>query len=168
MLKDAGSGRPNDTGAYRKSVTGPTAHQGAVYVVAGSAGSVHGRTGYHPAMFFDKLAPGSLVIDIDGQRLEAKFLRETGAIDDSFTILKGAAPEPLRLCTFAVRNGEAVVRWKSEPGHAYRIEHTPSLQNATWTPASAQIVATGATTSWTSPVPAGESQHFYRVLRLSP
>jgi hypothetical protein len=35
---------------------------------------------------------GSMVIDIDGDRLEAKFLRETGEVDDHFTILKGTLP----------------------------------------------------------------------------
>jgi len=32
---------------------------------------------------------GSLVLDIKGKRLDAKFLRETGVIDDYFTIIKG-------------------------------------------------------------------------------
>ena len=38
MLKDAGSGRPDGTGAYLNPDTGPAARQGAVYVVAGNAG----------------------------------------------------------------------------------------------------------------------------------
>ena len=32
---------------------------------------------------------GSVVLDIDGNRLQARFLRETGEVDDTFTIIKG-------------------------------------------------------------------------------
>src|SRR5687767_5402286 len=45
MIRDAGSGRPTDTGAYRKTSSGPNANEGAVYVVAGSSGWATFRTG---------------------------------------------------------------------------------------------------------------------------
>ena len=38
MVLDPGSGRSEETGAYNKSLGGPDASRGAVYVVAGSAG----------------------------------------------------------------------------------------------------------------------------------
>src|SRR5699024_7878004 len=38
MKKDGGSGRENETGAYRKATLGPAPREGAVYVVAGSSG----------------------------------------------------------------------------------------------------------------------------------
>jgi hypothetical protein len=168
MVKDAGSGRTEDTGAYIKPGAGPVANQGAVYVVAGCSGWATSRTGYHPIMYFDELQVGSLIIDINGKRLDARFLRETGAIDDHFTILKGVAPEALRICTFAVQNGEAVVRWKSIAGENYRVQHTASLDSPVWTDASDVITATGATSTWTAPLLDGEMQRFFRVVQLVP
>jgi hypothetical protein len=94
MIKNSGSGRPGGTGAYGKPSSGIAPHEGAVYAVAGSSGQASGGTLNHPAMFISLNQLGSMVLDVDGNRLDAKFLRETGAIDDSFTILKGADPTP--------------------------------------------------------------------------
>jgi acid phosphatase type 7 len=92
MIKDSGSGRPSETGAYQKPSSGPAPHEGAVYAVAGSSGQTSGGTLNHPAMFISLNQLGSMVLDVDGNRLDAKFLRETGAIADSFTIVKGGPP----------------------------------------------------------------------------
>jgi hypothetical protein len=119
-------------------------------------------------MYTDELQVGSLVIDIVGNRLDARFLRETGAIDDHFTILKGVAPEALRICSFSMDDGVITVRWKSVAGQNYRIQHTPSIDSPIWTDASDVITATGATSTWTTPVPDGETQRFYRVVQLAP
>ena len=89
MIKNSGSGRPAETGAYAKPSTGPTAHEGAVYVVAGSSGQTSGFIGTHPAMFVSLNNLGSLVLDLDGNRLDAKFLRENATVVDSFTLVKG-------------------------------------------------------------------------------
>ena len=94
MIKNSGSGRPAGTGAYTKPSSGIAPHEGAVYAVAGSSGQASGGALNHPAMFISLNQLGSMVLDVDGNRLDAKFLRETGAIDDSFTIIKGAAPTP--------------------------------------------------------------------------
>ena len=94
MIKDGGSGRPTGTGAYTKPTGGLEGHEGAVYAVAGSSGQASGGTLNHPAMFISLNNLGSMVLDVDGSRLDAKFLRETGAIADNFTILKGTAPTP--------------------------------------------------------------------------
>lgn len=168
MIKDAGSGRPDDTGAYFKSLSGPAANQGAVYVVAGCSGWATSRTGHHPIMYFDELEVGSMVIDVNGKRLDAKFLRETGAIDDYFTMVKGAAPESLRICTFDVKDGEVTVRWKSIAGESYRVQHSASIETPAWVNASEPIAASGATTSWRAPLPDGITQGFYRVVQLAP
>jgi len=37
---------------------------------------------------------GSMVVDIDGNRLDARFLDDHGSIRDSFTILKGTGGAP--------------------------------------------------------------------------
>ena len=99
MKVDAGSGREDGTGAYDKA-TDLAANQGAVYVVAGNGGHVTTWTGGssaeynptpHPAMYVSALHIGSMVVDVDGDRLDAKMIRETGAIDDYFTIIKTPA-----------------------------------------------------------------------------
>lgn len=92
MKKNGGDGRPGGNGAYTKATRGPGAHEGAVYVVAGSSGFTSGGPLNHPAMFTSLNQLGSLVLDIQGNQLDAKFVRETGAIDDSFTIIKGTNP----------------------------------------------------------------------------
>src|ERR1051326_487173 len=117
-------------------------------------------------MFVSELRTGSLVVDIDGHRLDAKFIRETGAIDDSFTIIKGAPPEPLRLATLTVGFGTVIARWKSIAGHNYQLQSTPSLDAPQWTALGAPVTATGATTSSTNAAPNGAAQGFYRVIDL--
>jgi uncharacterized protein (TIGR03437 family) len=87
--KNGSSGRPGEGGAYTKSTFGPSAHEGAVYVVAGSSGQVSGGALNHPAMFISMSNLGSMALDVNGNRLEAKFLRETGVVADHFTIIKG-------------------------------------------------------------------------------
>jgi hypothetical protein len=90
MKKDAGSGREDEPdGAYVKATGGTAAHEGAVYAVAGSSGHTSGGTLNHPTMFISLNQLGSVVLDISGDRLDAKFLRETGLVQDHFTIIKG-------------------------------------------------------------------------------
>ena len=89
MILNASSGREtNSAGPYMKWASGAQAHQGAVYVVAGSSGQTSTGPLNHPAMFISLQELGSLVLDINGDRLDAKFLRETGAIADQFTVVK--------------------------------------------------------------------------------
>lgn len=99
MKLDAGNGREAGNGAYTKP-EGLTANQGVVYIVAGNGGKVTSWTGGstaeynptpHPAMFYSALHVGSLAIDVVDNRLEAKMIRETGAVDDYFTIVKTLA-----------------------------------------------------------------------------
>ncbi len=85
---DPGNGRENGTGAYKKPDGGPIGHQGTIYAVVGSSGQISGGTLNHPAMYVSLNNLGSLVLDISGNRLDAKFLRENGTTNDYFTILK--------------------------------------------------------------------------------
>lgn len=102
MKKDAGGGRMDGTGAYQKAALGPGVHNGAVYAVAGSSGQTAGGPLNHPAMFISLNNLGSMVLDVDAGRLDVKFLRETGAIADYFTILKGATTYALNPTTTSV------------------------------------------------------------------
>ncbi|MGE0131108.1 MAG: purple acid phosphatase family protein [Blastocatellales bacterium] len=89
MKKDGGDGRPAGSGVYRKPTLGPAAREGAVYVVAGSSGKLGGGRLNHPAMFTSLNNLGSVVLDVDGNRLDAKFIRADGTVGDNFTIIKG-------------------------------------------------------------------------------
>jgi hypothetical protein len=87
-VKDSGDGREDGDGAYAKPGPGPQAHAGAVYTVAGSSGQTSGGTFDHPAMSLSLDVLGSLVIDVNGDRLDAKFLDDFGVVRDSFSIVK--------------------------------------------------------------------------------
>jgi hypothetical protein len=93
MKKNAGDGRPAGNGAYIKPLTGPRDHFGAVYSVAGSAGKISGGSLNHPAHFISMNNLGSLVVDINGNRLDATFVRENGSLPDTFTIIKQGAAD---------------------------------------------------------------------------
>lgn len=74
--------------AYVK--TGPS-YYGTVYAVCGVSGTIGGTTsGWpHNAMYASSVNNyGSMVIDVNGNQLDAKFLTSTGSIWDQFTIQK--------------------------------------------------------------------------------
>ena len=92
MKKNGGDGRPSGNGAYIKPLTGPRDHFGAVYSVAGSAGQTGGITTM-PAHFISLSTLGSLVLDVNGTRLDATFVKSDGTIPDTFTIIKQGAAD---------------------------------------------------------------------------
>lgn len=88
MAKDSGNGGESGagaTGAYQKTA-GP--HHGAVYVVAGNSGKISGGALNHPVMITSKNQLGSLLLDVNGNRLEVRELGSDGAVFDHFTLLK--------------------------------------------------------------------------------
>lgn len=89
MKLDSGSGREDVDGAYVKATLGPAGHEGAVYIVAGSSGKTSGGSLNHPAMFYSLDELGSVILDIAGNVLDAKFIDDKGEIRDYFTIKKG-------------------------------------------------------------------------------
>lgn len=168
MILDAGSGQPSDTGAYRKSTTGPTAQQGTVYVVAGSGGWATYRNGFHPAMYHDELETGSLVIDVEGDRLDLQFLRETGAVDDSFTILKSNAPEPLRIVRLQTDTKQMTFSFRTVAGHRYHLEQNQALGSDLWEKLGEPIEATSALSKVTLPAFRESGAAFFRVVEDPP
>jgi hypothetical protein len=118
-LIDNGNGRDGaaGTGSYAKPA-GLAANQGAVYIVAGNGGHVTSwvdgsaaefSPNPHPAMFYSALHVGSLVLDIDGGRLDARMIRETGAIDDYFSIVKNLPNTPPQVTMAAPISGATFV-----------------------------------------------------------
>lgn len=160
FVKDAGDGRVDGEGAYRKEALGPAAHQGAVYAVAGSGAALGGGPLNHPAMYRSLNVLGSMVLDIHANRLEAKFVRETGAIDDYFTMIKGAAL--LRVTATTVTNDMVTVRWNSVADRNYRVEFTPGLGPPAWTNVVA-LPGQGVETSWSERLRPESASGFYRV-----
>jgi len=119
--KDGGSGREDGTGAYTKPTSGPAPHEGAVYVVAGSSGQTSGGSLNHPAMFISLNNLGSLVMDFDGNRVDVKFVRETGAIADYFTVIKGGGTTPPAAPTglaATAGNAQVSLSWNASSGAA--------------------------------------------------
>ncbi len=169
MRKDSGSGRPLDTGAYRKGVPATGLPGGAVYIVAGSAGQTGGGRLDHPAMFASLNRLGSMVVDVDGSRLEAQMLSEAGQILDQFTMVKGGVPEPLRFVQFKFDQGRVTARWKSVAGQRYRVEQTagfdPFNGDCAWSEV-AEVSAIEATSTWSEAVPPGMTARFYRIVAL--
>ncbi len=95
MILDNGDGREGGDGAYFKDESTPIANDGAVYTVAGSSGKATGSGSLnHPAMFYSIKNLGSVVLDVDGNRLDAVFISETGQVLDSFTMINGADVTP--------------------------------------------------------------------------
>jgi len=95
MKIDAGDGRESGNGAYQKVTLGTGPREGCVYAVAGSSGHTEGGSLNHPVMVTSLNTLGSMVVDVDGNRLIARFIDSTGAVRDNFTILKGSGgPRP--------------------------------------------------------------------------
>jgi len=83
-----GSGQVSNDGAYYKADVGPQNGKGAVYITTGSSGKIQAAPLGHPAMYYDAISLGSCVLKINADSLSVIFLRQTGAIDDQFTIIK--------------------------------------------------------------------------------
>ncbi len=85
MKKDGGSGREDESGPYQKPH--PASHAGTVYIVAGTSGLAD-QVSPHAAMHTSLSIPGSLVLDVQGKRLDATFINERGEVKDYFTLKK--------------------------------------------------------------------------------
>lgn len=91
---DAGDGDPNGDGAYQKATLGPAPHEGAVYSVVGSSSRNSGGPLNHPIMVMGVDFEGSMVIDINGSHLDARWIDKNGTIVDHFQILKPQESNP--------------------------------------------------------------------------
>jgi hypothetical protein len=91
-VKSKKDGRQNGTGVYVKPTLGPAPHEGAIYIVAGSSGQTSGGQLKHPVNFISLNVLGSLVLDIDGPRLDATFIDDKAKVRDHFSIVKGEEP----------------------------------------------------------------------------
>ena len=160
MQKDAGSGRENGTGAYKKPVQAEDGRAGAVYAVAGSSGQASGGTLNHPAMYISLNKLGSMVLDIDGNRLDAKFLDNTGVVQDFFTILKGTPVAPSNLTASAVSSSQINLAWQDNSSNELNFKVERSTNGTTF--AEIAVPAAGSTTYSDSGLAVGTT-YSYRV-----
>ncbi len=93
MKKNAGDGRPAGNGAYIKPLTGPRDNFGTVYAVTGSAGQTGTYALNHPAHYISRGNLGSFVLDVNGTRLDATFVKSDGSTPDTFSIIKQGAAD---------------------------------------------------------------------------
>lgn len=82
MIVDGSDGRSQ--GPYQAS-------KGTVYVVLGSSGKLRPGPLNHPAMYTSQMQLGSMALDIKGDRLEARFIKDGGSVRDHFIIVKDGA-----------------------------------------------------------------------------
>lgn len=94
MKVDGGDGYLLGDGAYTKPFLGTSSHTGTVHTVAGSSGKTTGGALDHPAMFVSLDVLGSVVIDINENLADVRFLDDTGTIRDEYTMIKGSGVAP--------------------------------------------------------------------------
>jgi hypothetical protein len=78
---------------YMKYLDGDKPNHGTVYTVVGNSGKSEGNPeGIHPAFVtydYGSDAVGSLLVNVEGNTLNGKYIRGDGSIYDEFTIIKG-------------------------------------------------------------------------------
>lgn len=117
MLRSNGDGRVGGDGAYHKSTYGPVSRHGTVYLVAGCSGEVQNASLNHPAMRVALSALGSVVLDVDSNRVDVKFVDERAGVRDHFTIIKGTRSNtppaaPSTLAAKALNSASISLTWK--------------------------------------------------------
>ena len=158
MILNNGSGREDQGGAYLKRNSGPLANKGAVYVVAGNASRPVGTGSLdHPAMFISLLEYGSVVIDVNSNRLDALELQEDGVIRDYFTIIKEVPP----ILAIARSGASVLLSWSASQTN-YVLRTTTNLTSAvSWQ--TVTNTATDAGGQRTVQLPRVDPNRFFRL-----
>jgi hypothetical protein len=145
MVLDARLGRTNQGGAYVKPAGGLGGHCGTVYTVCGCSGEGGPNSffyGKHPAMATNLSSFGSLLIRVDGLRLDLQFLRPSGVVDDYFTIDKSQPTSVSPSLSIAHGAGGAKLSWPTSLP-AYSLVGAPTVESTTWLPVSNSIHRVG-------------------------
>ena len=90
-----GDGRINGNGAYLNTAC---SDEGAVYITAGSSGKLSNGSLDHEAMYYSEKVLGSCIIEIEGSKLELKFLSASAGMLDSFVIDKTHCDHTITTC----------------------------------------------------------------------
>ena len=151
MKVDAGDGSETGDGAYEKPETVGTPHAGAVYAVAGSSGKISGGALNHPVMVVSMSVLGSMVLDVNGNRLDAKFLDSNGNIQDDFVITKGPDTTPPLISSVLAQGAptqvsvvfsEGVEQTSAEAAANYAIDNGVTVSAASLGPDNRTVTLT--------------------------
>jgi acid phosphatase type 7 len=117
-------------------------NKGTIYVVSGSAGKIDSRTQEtypHDAMVFsDATHGGALMLEVERNRLDLKWLGADGQIRDQFTMMK----EVNRRSSYTIKKGQTIqldasfvgdYEWKHSKETSSGINVTPPLGKHTYT-----------------------------------
>ena len=164
MILNNGSGREDQGGPYIKPNGGPLANKGTVYIVAGNAGRpIAPPDGlHHPAMFISLLEYGSVVIDVEGNRLDALELRNDGVRRDYFTMIKEVPPA----LAITPSGTDVVLSWPAFHTNCSLQGKTDLSLFTAW-----QTVTNLATNSFgqrTVRIPRSDPKRFFRLECVSP
>lgn len=83
-----GDGQLAGDGAYKRAINGIGQGKGTVYITTGSAGKTSSGDLNHNAMHYSVSELGSCVLEISTDTLQVKWIRESGLVEDQFTITK--------------------------------------------------------------------------------
>ena len=170
MKKNGGDGREDGNGAYTKPSAGHAPNEGAVYAVAGSSGQTSGGLLNHPAMFISLNSLGSMVLDLDGNRLDAKFLNSVGVAADRFTLVKGSTPPsppaaPTNLNATAVSSSQIDLVWVDNSNNESVFKVEQSTDNVSFIEVA--TVSANATT-YSATGLAAATAYYFRVRASNP
>jgi hypothetical protein len=116
---NAGDGDPEGDGPYRKpQCSGET--RGAVYAVVGSSSKNSRELGSHPVMAVGIDYEGALLIDVEGDRLDARFIDRDGVVGDRFQLVRGLAP----CCDGIDGDGDGLIDHPEDAGCAFGDDET--------------------------------------------
>lgn len=77
-------------GSYKKKEKNISAHSGTIYTVIGSSSKVDIGPLNHPAMPYSLQEAGSMIFDVNQNKLKAVFINKNGKVKDKFEIIKNA------------------------------------------------------------------------------
>ncbi len=93
MILDGGSGNYPLNCPYQKHTQLTKSHKGTVYTVCGCSGK-NGSTSSgwpHPVMYYStNTTMGSMLVEVNDNKLDAKFINSGGTVSDAFSIVKNA------------------------------------------------------------------------------
>ncbi|MCA9622428.1 MAG: metallophosphoesterase, partial [Myxococcales bacterium] len=156
-IVDGGSGETLGDGPYHKN-PGNAGHEGAVYIVAGHGGAGVSGPANHPVMYFSEVDNGSVILDVQGNRLAVRNIRWDGAVTDRMSLVKGPAiviGTPDGGETFGA--GQVVdVAWATV-GNVAEVDIALSADDgASWSTVASAVPNTGSF-SWTVPAVATDA-----------
>ncbi|WP_461053973.1 metallophosphoesterase [Spirosoma arcticum] len=113
---------------YAKSASAPNY---IVHVVNGSGGGIERAPDNinHPAMQNTQDDGGSMYMEIEGDRLDAKFIAQDGTIKDQFSIVKASTHAPFTVHETDGAVHKADCECDDASGYTHYVERTPSGSN---------------------------------------